>query len=146
MEQRIDLLEEQLAKWATDSTHSELEALAIKDTIIQLQARIVEMKDATITGLRRYQSLRGDNRKTLGIIAFCLLLLTLFAFSFVLLFSNRLKLQGGTGVMGMLAGDLRNRVSAEKPAGPDRTKVHFLVWISVIIMFFSLVMYLFEVL
>ncbi|MFT4680281.1 MAG: hypothetical protein ACI9YU_000109 [Flavobacteriales bacterium] len=143
---RIETLEYDLIVMEADSNSNVAKALAIKDSIIVLQNRIVDSKESTIIGLRRQQSTRTDNRETLGMIAFGLMLIAVLSLGFVLLFGKRLQLQEGTGVMQVLANDLQETVSPENETNRSRFKVHFLVWISVIIMFFSMVMYLFRVL
>jgi hypothetical protein len=143
---RIETLEAELIGMKTDSSSNVEQAFAIKDSIIVLQSRIVELKESTISGLKRQQSSRTDNRETLGMIAFGLMLIAVLSIGFVLLFGKRLKLQEGLGVMQVLANDLQAIVSPEEEKNRSRFKVHFLVWISAIIMFFSMVMYLFRVL
>ena len=146
LESRIIGLESELAKLEVDSTASSTQVVSIKDSIIELQGRIVEMKESTINGLRRQQSLRKDNRETLGVIAFGMLLVALLSIVFVILFGKRFRLQEGVGLMQILADDLQRTVSPDKEKNKGRTRVHFLVWFSVIIMFSSMVMYLFRVL
>ena len=79
-------------------------------------------------------------------IAFGMLMVAALSIAFVLLFGKRLKLQEGSGVMQVLANDLQATISPEEEKNKGRIKVHFLVWISAIIMFVSMVMYLFRVL
>lgn len=143
---RITALEAELVGMESDSTSKVNHVLAIKDSIIALQSRIVEIKETTISGLQRQQSSRTDNRETLGMIAFGMLMVAALSIAFVLLFGKRLKLQEGSGVMQVLANDLQATISPEEEKNKGRIKVHFLVWISAIIMFVSMVMYLFRVL
>jgi hypothetical protein len=143
---KIKILETELVGMEADSNSNVGQVSAIKDSIIVLQDRIVDIKETTISGLRRQQSIRTDNRETLGMIAFGLMLIAVLSLGFVLLFGKRLKLQEGYGIMEVLANDLHATVSPEEEKNQKRFKVHFLVWVSVIFMFFSLVMYLFRVL
>ena len=146
LEPRIIALELEVSRMELDTNVTVAQILEMKDSIIDIQKRIFEAKEASINALRRQQSSRTDNRETLGFIAFGMLLVAVLSFGFVYLFGKRLKMQEGAGVLQVLANDLQASLSPEEQNSRKNKRVHFLVWLSVIIMFMSMVMYLFRVL
>ena len=145
LQQKVTDLTGQLEKLQADSTSSAELIVSMKDSIITLKDQMVEVQKAEIASVRRQQSMREDNRATLGMIAFGLLLVTAMAVAFLGLFARRLELQKGQGVFQLLANDLQTGLSPDQETNKQKFRVHFIVWISVIIMFASMCMYLFRV-
>lgn len=145
MQQKVTDLTSQLEKLQTDSTSRPELIVSIKDSIINLKDQMVEVQKAEIASVRRQQSMREDNRATLGMIAFGLLLVAAMAVAFLGLFARRLELQKGEGVFQLLANDLQTELSPVPEKDKGRFRIHFIVWLSVIIMFISMCMYLVRV-
>ena len=145
LESKVGAMEVRISQLKEDPVPKTSLILATKDSIITLKSQIVEAKEAELDLVRRQQSLREDNRSILGMIAFGLLIVAIFAMTFLALFARRLELQKGQGVFQLLAQDLQTGLSPEAESDKNKFRVHFIVWLSVIIMFASMCMYLFRV-
>lgn len=117
----------------------------LQDSISSLKDQIIELNQETIDSLRRQRSLEGNDRSFVNTAAFFLLLITLLCGTFLFAFRNRLRSTESVGLVKLLAGDITRQHAPEKESDPAKRKVHFLVALSVALMFGSLLMYLWRV-